>query len=264
MIGVLDSGVGGLSILREIRAILPAHDLMYVADQANLPYGPRPLSEVQQFSEGITRFLLAAGAEVIVIACNTASAAALHHLRDVFPGVRFVGMEPAVRPATRDTQNGKIGVIATAATFQGRLYASLLERYAQDVEVVTRACPELVVLAERGTPWTAADFQLTADLLAPLRAAGVDQLVLGCSHFAFVTPLLQAAMGAHVSIIDPAPAVARQVQRVLNGEGSSSSPAETIYLTTGDAAVFKQQIQQLLGESDPTVQSLLWVDGVLG
>jgi glutamate racemase len=262
MIGVLDSGVGGLSILREIRARLPNHPLMYVADQANLPYGPRPLSEVQQFSEGITRFLLEAGVSVVVVACNTASAAALHHLREVFPQMPFVGMEPAVRPATRDTRSGKIGVIATAATFQGRLYASLLERFAQDVEVITRACPELVLLAERGTPWTESDFRLTAELLAELRAARVDQLVLGCTHFTFVTPLLQAAMGDDVTIVDPAPAVARQVERVLNGAVEPPG-ADTAYFTTGDTDIFQRQVWQLLDVPNPEVQSLQWVDGSL-
>ena len=260
MIGVIDSGVGGLSILREISARLPNHDLLYIADQVNLPYGPRPLSEVEQFSEGITHFLLEAGAKVIVIACNTASAAALYHLRERFPDVPFVGMEPAVRPATRDTQRGKIGVIATAATFQGRLYASLVERFAQEVEVIARACPELVLLAERGEPWTQDDYQLVADLLAELRAMEVDQLVLGCSHFAFVRPLLQAAMGDGVAIVDPAPAIARQVERVLNGATRSG---ETRYFTTGDAAVFQRQIHQLLGIANAKVESLCWGEGGL-
>ena len=262
MIGILDSGVGGLSILREIRTRLPHHHLMYVADQANLPYGPRPLSEVQQFSEALTRFLLKAGAEIIVIACNTASAAALHDLREKFPDVPFVGMEPAIRPASRDTRNKNIGVIATAATFQGRLYASLVERFAQDVKVITRACPELVLLVERGAPWTDGDYQMTADLLAELRAAQVDQLVLGCTHFSFVRPLLQAAMGDGVAIVDPAPAVARQVERVLNG-AMDSSHGETVYFTTGDVAVFRKQNQQLLGISNADVQLLRWQAGAL-
>jgi glutamate racemase len=262
VIGILDSGVGGLSILREIRARLPHHHLIYVADQANLPYGPRPLSEVQQFSEGITRFLLKEGAQIIVIACNTASAAALHDLRDKFPGVPFVGMEPAIRPASRDTQNKKIGVIATAATFQGRLYASLLERFAQDIEVITRACPELVLLAERGAPWTADDYQMAADLLAEIRAAQVDQLVLGCTHFSFVKPLLQAALGDGVAIVDPSPAIARQVERVWNGATDFFGGA-TVYFTTGEVGVFQRQVRQLLHLAKVDVQLVRWQVGAL-
>ena len=255
MIGVLDSGVGGLSVLREIKARLPEQDLIFVADQINLPYGPRQLSEVQQFSEGISRFLVDAGAHVIVIACNTASAAALHDLRATFPQIPFVGMEPAIRPASRDTLRGKIGVIATAATFQGKLYASLLERYAKGVDVIPRACPELVLLAERGAPWTSDDYQLVADLLADLRAADVDQLVLGCTHFPFVEPLLRAAMGEDVAIVDPAPAIARQVERVLE---APAEDGQVIYHTTGDADRLRRQIQGLLGDADPNVQPLRW------
>jgi glutamate racemase len=223
------------------------------------------LSEVQGFSEGITRYFLDQGADLIVLACNTASAAALIHLRETFPDVPFVGLEPAVRPAARDTRNKTIGVIATAATFQGELYASLIDRFATDMKVVARACPELVMLAERGNPWSAEDYALVADVLADIREANADQLVLGCTHFAFLTPLIQAALGDHTAIIDPAPAVARQVERVLGERGllkSSGSPSVR-YFTTGELPKFRQQIQTLLGLSPEQVGRLWWKAGRL-
>jgi glutamate racemase len=260
-VGILDSGIGGLSVLREIRRLLPHEALLFVADQGHLPYGPRSLHQVRRFAEGITRFLLANQAKVIVIACNTASAAALHHLRQVFPQVAFVGMEPAIRPAARATQTGVIGVIATAATFQGELYASLIDRFAQGVQVITRACPELVTLAERGAPWTPVDQQLVSDLLAGFRATPMDQLVLGCTHFPFLTPLLQTALGQQVTIVDPAPAVARQLERVLHAEGQLAPPTQigTVhYLTSGDPQPFTRQISSLLAIPAPLVSALQW------
>ena len=129
-IGIFDSGVGGLSVLRAVRRQMPAQPVIFLADQAHVPYGPRPMEEVRNFSEAITRFLLEQGAGIIVVACNTASAAALYHLRGLFPHVPFVGMEPAVKPAAETTRSGVVGVLATPATFQGALYASVVERFA--------------------------------------------------------------------------------------------------------------------------------------
>src|SRR5512143_1211621 len=149
-IGVFDSGVGGLSILRAIRAQLPEEPIVYFGDQAHIPYGPRPLQQVRDFSEGITRFLLDQGAKLIVAACNAASAAALTYLRETFPQVDFVGMEPAIKPAAEHTETGVVGVLATPATFQGALFASIVERFAGGVELLTDACPGLVQQIEAG------------------------------------------------------------------------------------------------------------------
>ncbi|OQX61535.1 MAG: glutamate racemase, partial [Anaerolinea sp. 4484_236] len=135
-IGIFDSGVGGLSVLRAIRQQMPAENLLYFADQGHVPYGPRTLEEVRAFSESITDFLLEQSAKLIVVACNTASAAALHYLRESFPDMPFVGMEPAVKPAAEHTNSGVVGVLATPATFQGALYASVVERFAKEVTVL--------------------------------------------------------------------------------------------------------------------------------
>ena len=143
-IGIFDSGIGGLSVLKELRIELPDESLIYFADQLHVPYGPRPLAEVRKFSEGITRFLLDQGAKIIVVACNAASAAALHHLRIAFPEVPFVGMEPAVKPAVEHSESKVVAVLATPATFQGALYASVVERFASGVELIQDTCPGLV------------------------------------------------------------------------------------------------------------------------
>jgi len=231
-IGVFDSGVGGLSVWREIVAQLPQYETVYVADQAHVPYGSRSLEAVRGFSEGITRFLLEAGADVIVIACNTASAAALHTLRREFPTIPFVGMEPAVKPAAQKTHSGVVGVLATAVTFQGELFNSLLERYADDVTVLPCVCPGLVEAVEEGFLDTPATEQRLRRCLSPLLEAGIDELVLGCTHYPFLRPVLEHIVGDSIEVIDPAPAVARQVGRVLGQEelmefdGSSGAPAQ--------------------------------------
>ena len=249
MIGVFDSGVGGLSVWREIARQLDHHDTIYVADQAHVPYGSRSLEEVQRFAKGITRFLLEEGASVVVVACNTASAAALHYLRAIFPQVPFVGMEPAVKPAAQNTRAGVVGVIATPATFQGELFASLLERFAADVQVLTQVCPGLVEAVEVGALDTPETEALLRACLEPLLEAGMDQLVLGCTHYPFLRPVIEQIVGPEVEIVDPAPAVARQVGRVLaqhSRMGRQPIPHHT-FCTTGDAATFAAMVERLVG-----------------
>lgn len=265
MIGVFDSGVGGLSVWREIVRQLPHSDTLYVADQAHVPYGPRPLEEVQAFAEGIARFLLEEGARAIVVACNTASAAALHPLRAAFPHIPFIGMEPAVKPAAQNTRTGVVGVIATPATFQGELFASLLERFASDVRVLTQVCPGLVEAVEKGEVDTPQTEALVRTCLRPLLEAGIDELVLGCTHYPFLRGVIERTVGPAVEIVDPAPAVARQVERVLTGQGQVVSqghmPHHTFY-TTGDPLAFAAILWQLTG-IQAQVQSLSWHGGQL-
>jgi glutamate racemase len=249
-IGVFDSGVGGLSILREIRDQLPAETVIYVADQGHVPYGPRSIEEVREFSFGVCRFLIAQGVKLIVIACNTASAAALYPLREAFPAMSFVGMEPAVKPAARDTQTGVIGVIATEATFQGELYASVVGRFAQGVRVETQACPEFVTLIEAGETDTPAAREIVRQRLAPLLAAGIDQLVLGCTHFPFLKETIQSEIGPEVTLVDPSPAVARQAGRVLDTCGLRNhgrAAGQVIYYTSGDGGAFRRTLRALRG-----------------
>jgi glutamate racemase len=262
-IGVFDSGVGGLSVVRELLRQCPGQPLIYLADQAHAPYGERPLAEIRTLTEAITRFLLAGGARLVVIACNTASAAALHWLRGQFPEVPFVGMEPAVKPATERTHSGHVGVIATAATFQGELFASLLDRYAGQVTVHTQVCAQLVPLVEAGELTTERTRAAVTGYLAPLLDAGIDQLVLGCTHYPFLRPIIEEVAGPGVEIIDPAPAVARQTARVLAqyawGAGDRASAAHGFY-TTGDSIRFQAALVQLLGNESPA-QRAYWQPG---
>ncbi len=208
-IGIFDSGVGGLSVLRAIRQQLPHESVVYFADQGHVPYGPRPLEQVRKFSEAITRFLLGQGAKLIVVACNTASAAALHSLRLTFPEVPFVGMEPAVKPAAEATRSGVVGVLATPATFQGELYASVVERFAGKVTLLQSVCPGLVQQIERGDLDGCATRLILETALSPMLKQGIDTVVLGCTHYPFVIPLIQQIAGPAVRVIDPAPAIAR-------------------------------------------------------
>ena len=251
-IGIFDSGVGGLSVLHQIRRQLPAENLIFLADQAHVPYGPRPLEQVRQFSEEISRSLISQGAKLIVVACNTASAAALHHLRATFPDTPFVGMEPAVKPAAERTLSGVVGVLATPATFQGKLYASVIERFARDVTVLQATCPGLVSQIENGELDSDATRAILENALHPMIARGIDRVVMGCTHYPFVIPLIKEISGPEVEVIDPAPAVARQVGSVLLARGLASAESAlgaVQYLTTGDPHKLSSLLPLLLGES---------------
>jgi glutamate racemase len=259
-IGVFDSGVGGLSVLKAIRQLLPHEPVIYLADQGHVPYGPRPLEQVQAFSKEITRFLLAQGAKLVVVACNTASAAALFHLRKTFPEVPFVGMEPAVKPAAEHTQTGVVGVLATPATFQGALYASVVERFATGVDLIQSTCPGLVAQIERGALDQPEARAILEEALHPMLAKNIDTIVLGCTHYPFVIPLIQEIVGDKVRVIDPAPAVARQVRRLLETHAlqiQGNDPAEIEFITTGSRQSLEALLPKLLGETGQ-IRCLHW------
>jgi glutamate racemase len=267
-IGVFDSGVGGLSVLRSLWQELPGESFIYLADQAHVPYGARPLEQVRSFSEAITRYLLAQGAELIVVACNAASAAALHRLREIFPQTPFVGMEPAVKPAAEHTRSGKVGVLATPATFQGALYASVVERFASGVQLLQNTCPGLVTQIEAGeieTPTTHAILELA---LGPMLAEGIDTVVLGCTHYPFVIPLIEQIAGPGVRVIDPAPAIAKQARRLLEVRNSVTSDRpdaaakRTRFLTTGASENLSGALDQLIGVV-ATVEHVQWGKEIL-
>jgi glutamate racemase len=259
-IGIFDSGVGGLSVLREIRKQLPNEPMVFLADQAHVPYGPRSLEEVRGFSEAITRYLLSQGAKVIVVACNTASAAALHHLRATFPDIPFVGMEPAVKPAAENSHSRVVGVLATPATFQGVLYASVVERFAQNVTLLQHTCPGLVQQIEAGELDTPETRRILEDALLPMLEKGIDTVVLGCTHYPFVIPLIEQITGPNVRVVDPAPAVARQTARLLEANGPHhrlTQPPCLHFQTTGEAIRLELLLPRLLGESGK-VDPLHW------
>lgn len=264
-IGIFDSGIGGLSIINAVRELLLDEDLIYLADQAHVPYGSRTLTEVREFSEQITRFLLAQNAKLVVVACNTASAAALHHLRKVFPETPFVGMEPAVKPAAERTRSGVVGVLATPATFQGELYASVIERFASDVRVLPDTCPGLVMEIDQGNLDTPEVQRILEKALQPMLAEGIDTVVLGCTHFPFVIPAIETIVGPDVRVIDPSPAVARQVKRLLDSNQSlysGTGAGRVEYFTTGDADQLQDLLPQLT-EYTGQVKVLSWQKGEL-
>ncbi len=244
-IGVLNSGVGGLSVLREIHRLLPEIPTLYYADQAHIPYGPRSAGEIRGFVTAITRWLIDQGAGVIVIACHAASAASLQPLRQQYPHVPFVGMEPAVKPAAEATQSGVIGVLTTQATADGALYQRVVARHAAHVKVLTQVAPELVTMVEQGRQDDPPSDAVLHRLVDPLVAAGADQLVLACTHFPFLTEVLGRV--TDLPLVDPSAAVARQVDRVLP-PSVRAARGEQRYVTSGDAAAFQAMIERLIGE----------------
>jgi glutamate racemase len=261
-IGIFDSGVGGLSVLWAIRAQMPEESVIYFGDQGHIPYGPRPMEQIRDFSEAITIFLLAQGAKIIVVACNTASAAALKVLRVKFPDVPFVGMEPAVKPAAEQTHTGKVGVLATPATFQGALYASVVERFANGVELYQDTCSGLVQEIEKGNMSGKETRRILEDALQPMLEKNIDTVVLGCTHYPFVIPLIEQIVGKNVRVIDPAPSVAKQAGRVLEVNGLRNDPdtsGDIKFFTSGDPEELKSLLPLLLGETGDVNQAV-WLD----
>ncbi len=260
-IGIFDSGVGGLSVLRAIRTQLPFEDIIYFGDQEKVPYGSRSLLEVRQLSDGVVRFLLDEGVKLIVVACNTASAAALHYLRETFPFVPFVGMEPAVKPAAENTHTGKVGVLATPATFQGELYASVVERFAQEVVIFQETCPGLVGQIEAGKLNSQEVRNVLEDALKPMVKQGIDTVVLGCTHYPFVIPMIAQIVGPNVRVIDPAPAIARQTMHLLERD-QIAKPGPQLsrltFFTSAAPADLQALLPKLLGETG-SVFGLKWI-----
>lgn len=222
-VGVFDSGIGGLSVLRELVKALPDESFVYFADRAHLPYGEKSLDAVGGYARAVVRFFLQIPVKMVVIACNTASAAALRPLREEYPEMLFVGMEPAVKPAAEHTRTGKVGVLATAGTLRGAPYAGVVERFARGVEVREQPCPGLAALIENGADAETLRAKLAA-WIAPLRAAGIDQLALACTHYPLVLPLIREIAGDGINVIDPAPAIARQAGKLLAEHSLKARP----------------------------------------
>ena len=213
-IGVFDSGVGGISVLKHIHTLLPNEDLIYVADSKFAPYGNKTPEFILERALWIADFLIAKGAKSLVVACNTATAAAVDLLRQTYH-LPIIGMEPAVKPAAAASKTGVIGVLATSGTLKSAQFAALLEHYGQQVEVVTQACHGLVECVERGELDSTATQDLLASYVQPLIAAGADTIVLGCTHYPFVRTLIENLVGDDVVLIDTGAAVAKELKRRL-------------------------------------------------
>ena len=218
-IGMFDSGSGGLSVYRELVKILPEEQFVYYADNAHCPYGEKTAAYIQDRAREITRILRERGADIIVVACNTATGAAIGTLRAEFPEFPFIGMEPAVKPAALGTRSGVIGVLATAGTLKASKYLLTKGRYEANVQIVEHVGKGFVELVENGILEGPEAEKTVRASLQPLLDAGADTIVLGCTHYPFLQPLIQRLAGPGVQVIDPAPAVARQTRRILTEKG---------------------------------------------
>ena len=225
MIGIFDSGIGGLSVFREIRKVLPEQSYVYYSDNAHCPYGEKTREYIIERARTITRFLLEKGCEIIVVACNTATAAAISTLREEFP-VKFIGMEPAIKPAAQATKTGVVGVLATAGTLKATKYIDTRARWAQNVRIAEHIGQGFVELVEKGITTGPEAESTVRNSLMPLLDAGADMIVLGCTHYPFLSETIskiaaEAYPEREIKIIDPAPAVARHLIEVMTEEGIS-------------------------------------------
>lgn len=248
-IGVFDSGVGGLSILKEIRGALPGEDLIYLADSAYCPYGTKPVSEIRARVLKIAAFLIGImGVKAIVVACNTASVAGLDQVREAYPLIPVVGVEPALKPAHDLTRNGKIGVLATSLTLKGDRFSVLVEKFGTDVEVYTQPAPGLVELVEAGKIDTPETDILLHQYLDSLLEKQIDTLVLGCTHYPFLIPKIRNICGPKVTILDTGLAVAKQTVRVLEQNrilNSRKINGNEVFYTSGDPEAVKEVVDKL-------------------
>ncbi|MBO7495136.1 MAG: glutamate racemase [Salinivirgaceae bacterium] len=214
-VGIFDSGLGGLTVWRELRRQLPNEDIVYFADSRNCPYGRKSAGEIIALAHNITDLLLTSyGCKLIVVACNTATAAAIDDLRQSYQNP-FVGMEPAIKQAALNTNTGRVGVLATKGTFDGRLYKQTSRKYANDIDVMVQIGDGLVELVEKNEYESDEARKLLHKYIDPMLEHSVDQIVLGCTHYPFYKPQIEAIVGSRVTVIDPAPAVARHVGEVL-------------------------------------------------
>lgn len=265
-VGFFDSGLGGLCILDAFRALCPDESTIYIADSANCPYGNRPADEIVRLSRANTEELLSRGCKMVVVACNTATAAAIDTLRAEWPDVPFIGIEPAIKPAALESKTGIVGVLATAGTFGGRLYRETKAKFAKDVTVIATVADEFVELVESFGVGLGADrvvsgsatlkdpkktlkdskknlndanvISVVKSKIEPLLRAGCDRIVLGCTHFPHLRPVIEKVCAGRAAVIDPSDAVARQAKRVLSRLGltraPSSAAATHVFIRTGE------------------------------
>lgn len=257
-IGVMDSGVGGISVLRHVRRLMPNENIVYVADSQYAPYGNLSPAEITARCFTIADFLITQGAKALVVACNTATAASIQLLRDQYM-LPIIGMEPAVKPAALASQNGVIGVLATVGTLKSAQYAALLENYGNGVQVLAQGCNGLVECVERGEVTQTSTHDLIKQYMLPLLESGADTIVLGCTHYPFLRPLIAEIAGDDIAIIDTGEAVAKHLQDVLQkhslGNATTSKPEITVW-SNSQTAKAEQVIKKLWGGDDIKVKQL--------
>lgn len=244
-IGLLDSGVGGLSVLREVHRLLPGAELHYVGDSARCPYGTKSPQAICDRVFEVSDYLLAQGAGILVIACNSATIHAVGALRATYP-IPVVGMEPAVKPAAELTRSGVIGVLATEASIAGEKFHQLVSTHASGVRVITRPCPRFVELVEAGQ-LSGPEVEAAVDeAVTPLLDAGADVFVLGCTHYPFLRRVIEERLPADCLVVDTGPAVARRVKSLLGPETPSSMKGSILVETTGPLRILEDLLPRLL------------------
>ena len=250
-IGVFDSGLGGLTVVRQLQAALPNERIVYVADQAHVPYGGRELTQVCGFACGISEALLHFGCKAIVMACNISSATGLKHVQAAHPNIPVLGViEPGAKAAVAVTQNGRVGVLATEGTVRSGAYTRGLHTLNAELQVTEIACPDFVPLVEAGQVNTLVAEEAARRYLAPLQAAQADTIVLGCTHYPFLLPVLNR-LAPGITFIDPALATCRELAALLDAHGLNAPPNTPAHLltTTGDADTFACQLTRFLPNS---------------
>ena len=255
-IGVFDSGVGGLTVLKELVSVLPNHSFVYFADTQNCPYGPKGADEIIRLSKNITEFLISQGCSLIVVACNTATAAAIDYLRANYP-IPFVGMEPAIKPAALSSKTKSIGVLATKGTFEGRLYQETSSKYAANINICYQVGNGLVELVEQGESQSDKATELLKSYIAPMLQQNIDHIVLGCTHYPFFIPILEKLLPKTVVIENPAPAVAKQtlnllskvVKPTVNSSETENNPYTRFY-SSGSVGILKQLASEIENTSN--------------
>jgi glutamate racemase len=245
-VGIFDSGVGGLTVARAILDQLPRQRVVYLADTAHVPYGPKPIADVRRYALGCLDALVEQGVKMLVIACNTAAAACLHDARERYSVPVVEVIRPAVRRAVAATRNGRVGVIGTASTIASGAYQDAFAA-APDIRLEAAACPQFVDFVERGVTSGRALLGLASAYLEPLQRAGVDTLVLGCTHYPLLAGMINLVMGDEVTLVSSADETAKDVYRILSQEEDPAGPGRHQFLTTGDAEQFARLARRFLG-----------------
>ncbi len=254
-IGIFDSGLGGLTLVKSVLETLPNESLIYIGDNARAPYGRKSLEELRAFSLEITEYLVGQGIKALVVACNTATAAAINLLRETWPDLPILGMEPAVKPAATATRSGVVGVLATQATFSSPRYSELMDRYGYHITVLEDPCLGLVERIEAGEIESAETKAFLQGILQPLLDQGADAIVLGCTHYPLVRPLIEEIVGPEVEVIDPAPSVAMHLKYRLERNGllnpGLQSPKFRFHFT-GTIEIGVKIVEEYLEVEEPT------------
>lgn len=253
-IGIFDSGVGGISVLQHIHTLLPHEQLLYMADSKYAPYGNKSAEEIQARCIEIAEFLIRKDVKALVVACNTATAAAIDTLRQRYK-LPIIGMEPAVKPAAEASKNGVIGVLATIGTLKSAQFAELLESYGRNVKVITQECTGLVECIERGELNNLHTKSLVQQYCTPLLAEGADTIVLGCTHYPFIAKLIRQVVGKNISLIDTGAAVANQLKRQLieNNLASTNKQTTQVQFWSNSSAKNAAQVIRQLWKEDAKI-----------